>query len=301
VFSLACVACELLSGSHPFGRGGARAARSAGAPPRRPDGLDDAAWQPLARALQGSRAQRPDMDELARALRAAADSGNKPLAVAAVPPAAPRHKPAAMAVLPARGLRVAGGAVTAAAIALVLGILIGRLDNESGPAAARASVPVPAALTPPAPAPAATVTADAALASGPAAAGPDVETNDAAASSPPPRGQVSFDMSAMTVSNRAVVAAIPLRHAAAGGAARDARVNWRIIEGSARPGQDFGGPQTGVETFAAGHTFRILYVPLVANPPTARDRTFVVELTGASPGVEIGETPRVAVTILGDQ
>jgi hypothetical protein len=221
--------------------------------------------------------------------------------VVVVPPAAPKRQLAAIVVPPARGLRVAGGAVTAAAIALVLGILIGRLDNDSGPAAARAAVPVTAASTLPESASAATVTADAAVASGPVAAGTEVATNDAEAASPPPRGQVSFDMSAMTVSNRAVVAAIPLRHAAAGGAGRDARVNWRIIEGSARPGQDFGGPQTGVETFAAGHTFRILYVPLVANPATTRDRTFVVELTGASPGVELGETPRVAVTILGDQ
>jgi hypothetical protein len=118
---------------------------------------------------------------------------------------------------------------------------------------------------------------------------------------PAPTGHVSFDFPAMAVSNRAVVAAIPLRHASLGGTPRDARVNWRIIEGSARPGQDFGGPESGVESFVAGNTFRILYVPIVANPATTRDRTFVVELTGASPGVQLGRTPRVAVTILGDR
>ena len=96
------------------------------------------------------------------------------------------------------------------------------------------------------------------------------------------------------------MAAIPLRHVTFGGGAREARANWRIIEGSARSGQDFGGPESGVESFAAGNTFRILYVPVVANPQTRRDRTFVVELTGATPGTQIGRIPRVAVTILGD-
>jgi hypothetical protein len=78
------------------------------------------------------------------------------------------------------------------------------------------------------------------------------------------------------------------------------RVNWRIIEGSALPGRDYGGPESGVESFVAGNNFRILYVPIVANPAVAQDRTFVVELTGATPGVEVGGAPRVAVTILGD-
>jgi hypothetical protein len=78
-------------------------------------------------------------------------------------------------------------------------------------------------------------------------------------------------------------------------------VNWRIIEGSALAGEDFGGPQSGVESFAAGHSFRILYVPILANPAATRDRTFVVELSDASPGTQLVRTPRIAVTILGDR
>jgi hypothetical protein len=100
------------------------------------------------------------------------------------------------------------------------------------------------------------------------------------------------------VSNRAVVAAIPIRHLSA--APRDVKVNWRIIPGSAQPGRDYGGPESGVEPFVAGNSFRILYVPIVANSTASRDRTFVVELTGATRGAGIGGAPRVAVTILGD-
>ena len=66
------------------------------------------------------------------------------------------------------------------------------------------------------------------------------------------------------------------------------------------PAATTAGPASGVESFVAGNNFRILYVPIVANPATPQDRTFVVELTGASPGVELGGAPRIAVTILGD-
>jgi hypothetical protein len=48
-----------------------------------------------------------------------------------------------------------------------------------------------------------------------------------------------------------------------------------------------------------GHSFRILYVPIVANPGATRDRTFTVELTGVTPGASFGPTPSIEVTILG--
>ncbi len=78
-----------------------------------------------------------------------------------------------------------------------------------------------------------------------------------------PPGLVSFDSSRMVVSKRAVVAAIPLRHL--NRARLGVEVSWRVIGGTAREGLDYGGPTTGVETFVEGNTFRILYVPIVAN------------------------------------
>jgi hypothetical protein len=41
-------------------------------------------------------------------------------------------------------------------------------------------------------------------------------------------------------------------------------------------------------------------VPILANPGGTRDRQFTVELIAASPGADLGPTPRVVVTILGD-
>lgn len=306
VFSLACVTCEMISGMHPYGRGGADAAVRARVLPQRPAGLDDKLWPVLERALDLSRATRPGMKEFAVALRCAPAAAPAIIAaVPAVPDVAPmRANPiVAPAVTPAEPVRrsrlVTAGAI-AAGLMLVLGILIGRLDQDPEPAPL---VPPPVPLT--RPTEASTLPEPAAVpvpqASAPAA--PSQVNEESAAVDPKMRpfastGLVTFDLPSMMVSNRAVVAAIPLRHLS--GTPRDVRVTWRIIEGSARPGRDYGGPESGVESFVAGNNFRILYVPIVANPATPLDRTFVVELTGASPGVEVGGAPRVAVTILGD-
>jgi hypothetical protein len=109
---------------------------------------------------------------------------------------------------------------------------------------------------------------------------------------------VFFDVPRMDVSKRAVVAAIPMRHLSR--VKRAVNVNWRLIEGTARPGRDYGGPESGVESFVEGNSFRILYVPILANPGSPRDREFTVEMTAASPGAELGPTPRIVITILGE-
>ena len=98
------------------------------------------------------------------------------------------------------------------------------------------------------------------------------------------------------MSNQAVVAAIPLRHL--NHARRPVNVRWRAIDGTAVSGRDYAGPQSGVEPFIEGNSFRILYVPILPNAGATRDRSFTVELTGVSEGAELGPTPRIEVTIL---
>ncbi len=300
VFSLACMTCELLSGAHPYGRRGADAAVLAGVTPERPPGISDALWKVLRRALEPCRTSRPRMDELAAALRSEGASGVASGAAAAEPaPPAALQRPAPLPGVTAWRPRLMTVGAIAAGLMLLLGILIGRLLRDDGPAATPAISQGPAAAVTAQPLPSAPETLPPVTAS-PEPAAPQAETpaEPQAAAPPPITGVVTFDQPAMLVSNRAVVAAIPLRHISS--APRDAGVQWRIIEGSARPGRDYGGPESGVESFTAGNSFRILYVPIVANPASTRDRTFVVELTGATPGVEIGDKPRVAVTILGD-
>ena len=231
VFSLACVACESLSGENPFGRSRAKSAVGLDALPGRPEGVDDATWQALVRALDHDRSLRPDMDELARALRHAAQPATAlwpavetfPAAAAvSLPAQVSMPVPSAAVPPPVKRPRLVAGAVIAAALALVLGILIGRLDPDAQSstgappsistadleAAAPATMPVVAAVT-----------------------GPNEEHRPAASEPRPaadntnemtltPTSQVGFDLPAMSVSNRALVAAIPLRHVSRGQAAQ---------------------------------------------------------------------------------
>jgi serine/threonine protein kinase len=65
IFSFACLAYELLSGRHPFGRASAVEARGKGLKPRRIRGLSHRQWRMLKRALAFSREDRPgSMQEL---------------------------------------------------------------------------------------------------------------------------------------------------------------------------------------------------------------------------------------------
>ena len=65
IFSFACLAYELLSGKHPFDRGSAIEARSAGRTPRRIRGLSHRQWRALKKGLAWSREDRTSsMQEL---------------------------------------------------------------------------------------------------------------------------------------------------------------------------------------------------------------------------------------------
>ncbi len=297
VFSLACVIYEMLAGAHPYGRSGADAAEQAGVVPQPVASLDAARWPGLAAGLDLHRSARPAMAKFARNLRGEWETvpGSGPVAEATAPTAAGPASP-----VPRRWKRsrLLWRSAIAAALALTLGILIGRVDYGSDPVSApttpalaepggqdMAPAPVPAAVMDP-PHRAVETAAEAKLA--------PVET---AGEPVAPPGLVAFDSPTMIVSKRAVVAAIPLRHVTRSRRAAD--VTWRVIEGTARSGRDFGGPETGVEPFIEGNTFRILYVPIIANPGATRDRTFTVELTGASPGTALGGIRRIDVTILG--
>jgi hypothetical protein len=305
----------MLAGYHPYGRRPANASRESEIALQPLAALDPERRAALRSALAWSRSGRPSMAELVRALRR--DHIETPIAppapVIAVTPAAiaarlAAESPAAVPVLAVAAavpavpagptkLRVTLLSAVAAGLALVLGILIGRFDSgtpqpvapASPPAASIAAVAAPtvqegnvALAAAVAAAPVATVTEDAA----PEAAGAEGTS-----------GLVFFDAPKMIVSKRAVVAALPLRHL--NHARRAVRVNWRIVDGTALAGRDYAGPSSGIETFVEGHSFRILYVPIVANPGATRDRTFTVELTDVTPGASFGPTPSVEVTILG--
>jgi serine/threonine protein kinase len=302
VFSLACVTYEMLTGVHPFGRQSRDvAARIAAAPPAIAS-LDASMAAALASALDLRRAARPTMMEFVAALR-----GERRAAVApALEPIATRPRvetPSPVAVAPAepRRSRVYGWSAAAAAIAsaLAIGFLIGRGEPDQRMDAAPVEPPHIDSVMPSVPAvqeaPPAALHGPPAATTAAAAPVPGTSAANAAEAAQP--GLVSFDSPMMVVSTRAVVAAIPLRLFSR--ERREVQVTWRVIDGTARAGRDYGGPATGVEHFAEGNTFRILYVPILQDGRTTLDRSFDVELTGASKGTELGPTQRIQVTILG--
>ena len=77
-------------------------------------------------------------------------------------------------------------------------------------------------------------------------------------------------------------------------------VAWRVVAGTALAGRDYGGPESGVGHFSEGHTFRMIFVPLLRDANATDNRSFTVELTGVSSGARLGVKNRIVVTILGD-
>ena len=300
VFSLACVIYEMVAGCHPFGRRGVDRAHDTAVLPGRLAALGQERALAVSAALSLARTGRPSMPELLIALRADVSSPARAPAVA-VDAAPARLPPAASAATPpARRYRMTTLAACAAGAALMLGILIGRFGGESDPGPQPAMGSREASGIQPQPEPA--------LAAPPVAlpepAGPPQEELNAGAKTvaqprpAAPTGLVFFDHPHMVVSRRAVVVPVPLRHLSH--SRRAVNVHWRAIDGSASSGRDYGGPQSGVEHFVEGNSFRMLYVPLVPGQTARRDRSFTIELTEASAGMELGPTSRVEITILGE-
>lgn len=298
VFSLACLTYEMLAGRHPYGRRGADEARDAGFAVERLRGISEHRWRALASGLAWRREDRPAIRELLRDLEDDAPE-LKPVQVTALPVQVVQGE-----FLRRPDRRWLGSAGIGLAIAL--GVLIGRyaFDSQGGlrseGTALRASTGSNDVLSPAADLAPAT---DAALLARLAPPVPLVAQAPALplpaeAQNPSAPGLVAFDSGTMLVSSRAIVAPVPLRHS--GTARRSVTVAWRVLDGTAIAGRDYGGPQSGVARFAEGHTYRMIYVPIVGNSRATGDRSFTVELTDASPGASLGVTSRIVVTIQDD-
>ncbi len=123
----------------------------------------------------------------------------------------------------------------------------------------------------------------------------------AVARTPPPRAAlapvsaVSFRTPAMTVSRLANAAAIELWRE--GRASGRSRVAWQISEDSARAGRDFDGPLSGEEVFVDGQRARVLFVPIRGDTGIRSDRSFTVSLRPLEARTSLGEQTSIRVTI----
>lgn len=310
VYSLACVAFELLTGRRPFGAGSTPSELG-------PDfsGLTGVQAAALARGLSAHRSARPASPRAFAAELAA--PAEPPAAQAAIPDAAvvqpdsPAVEADAAEAAPAQrmssrrrlGWLLAGVLLMATAFALIG--MNGDTPQSRAGSPALATPPDSAVVAAPAP-------PDAAAAA-PSSAEPVVSTTVTALADtwdaestvdptptgnrerPPRVSTVSFRAASLAVSRRASAAAIELRRDGSGDG--KARVAWSVVEDSALAQRDFDGPLSGVEVFAEGQRARTLFIPLVTEPAVTADRSFVVTLDSNARETVIGEPASVRVVI----
>ena len=305
VFSLACVAFELLSGRHPFDRMNAARARAAGASVPEVPSLTHDRTAALAAGLSFVREGRPgDVRELIGRI---AQSGE-----AAV--LEPAQAVSAQAGIETRGPdRVTPSRMTRRRFALeamlVALVMAGawlalrpsgspeRLAPPSAVATPQGSqvqaMPAPATAETTRSAPPAATTGDAATGTRIDAPAPARTTPSASAARP--QQQLSFASGSLVVSRKATYAAIPVRRT--GGATGRVALSWRIVPGSAQPGRDYDGPATGVVVFADSQVASTLFVPLIGDGTAPDDRSFAVVIDKLRGGANRGEVTRVDVTL----
>jgi serine/threonine protein kinase len=336
LYSLACIAYEVLSGQHPFGGRSAPLARAHGREAQRPPGLRDSQWLALQTALRWGRGERRiDVNDLVTAL-----GGNPGTA----DPAALRERPTkdgeGRAALPQWVMMVGISALLVAAVGVTLWITTGKgfdapdqlgsagpaqgipvapsgpsseaepAAMEPGPAsgagAAQSTTPptsvsapnTPASLPPPVAtnAPAPQANATQPVAQAPEAAAAPSEAAEQAASAGP--GVVQFDKDTYATTENDGVVKLTVRRT--GDLNREARFQWRLQSNSAEAGQDFADLGTMVDRIPAGNRTLILSIPLVRDSTSENTELFLVELSRVEGGLGIGEQSTAAVIIVDD-
>ena len=299
VYSLACVAFELLAGVHPFDRLDAREAWARELRPLASPQLEPGLRDALEAGLSFDREQRPRSMEAFVGLLEQRETAN------AVPlPPYPGSRPAA------RGARswvpwLAAAAVLAAIVAVFL--WPGADAPQETPAVARSAPAVMVPAVPAAGMPAPETAASAPEAAGDVASGEEaVPTGPVEVAATPPvaspatasrpvRPSIGFAGGSILVSRSAPAAAVPVRRTQ--GSDGRAVVTWRIDEGSARAGRDFSGPLSGTLVLADGQEAGTVFVPLLAARGTLEDRRFSVVIDNVRGGARKGSPARVDVTL----
>jgi serine/threonine protein kinase len=305
VYSLACIAYELLSGEHPFGGRSAVLARANGRRPRNIPGLTRKQMQSLNRALLWSRGERKiDVVDLLAGL-ACSEAPSK-----FVPPEA-------LVAQNGRGQwrrRALGMFVF---LLLIGAAAAGFLYLEQNPLPAR-SAPAPAAApTTPESEPPPVTDKDAKdlaqtsaavekssqpqpkptqpkkVAAKPAATAP---RDDTAGSTRPVVLEFDKDTYVATESDGSVRIIVERQ----GSTAQAVSFRWTLRSNSAEQGTDFAGIGPGTEQIPAGARSATLTIPLVSDAIVENTEVFLVEIEPLQSGVTLGERSHAAVIIVDD-
>ena len=314
VYSLACIAYELLSGQHPFGGRSAVLARANGRRPRNIPGLTRKQMQTLNRALLWGRGERKiDVVDLLAGLAC----GEEPNRL--VPPEA-------LVAYDGRGQWRRRALGLLVFLLMVGAAAAGFVYLERNPLPTRPASPTEHApqRTAPENAPAADASADQVESSNeaPAATAPPqaqsaaskaqkkpVETpaakKPAAAAitqrpAPPAVGPVVLEFDKDTyvaTESDGSVRIVVERH---GSKEQAVRFRWSLRSNSAEQGTDFAGIGPGTEEIPAGASTATLTIPLVSDAVVENTEVFLVEIEPAQSGVTLGERSHAAVIIVDD-
>jgi hypothetical protein len=282
VFSFGCVAYELLTGQHPFGRQSSLQARDEAKIPPRAWNLSTSQWLSLLSALSWKREQRPArVEDLLTRL-----NPDQPVAAAPAPiyvdpeEAVPAELPADL--MPKQR---SWGFFAFIACALLVTYFAYQRQNapDGGDAPPPAIVPAVSSLPPaPAPAPAMQAAVEAAAPAPKDAAAettaPAVATPAVAAKPRPaaPMSEISFESSSIVTSETSVAAVFLIKRSQP--LSGRVSVSWKAVSGSADAGIDFASEASGTVTFADGQAQRAIYVPLRNDLLKEADESFYVEL-----------------------
>lgn len=328
VYSLACIAYELLSGQHPFGGRSAPLARAHGREPQRIAGLSNRQWNVLRSALQWSRAERKiDVVELIAGLGCAdvpqrlsapqelisddsarSGRGGKvavwAVLVAAAVAAAflywqnPVPLPKLSIDAPEEPASQAQATVDdAAAGATQPGPVTPSQPDLSNEPAADESTTAPAAIQPPAVQP--LVESQAKPVKAPNSAATAAQTK-APASSAGAAGGGSIEFDKDTYVATESEGTVKLTVTRTGSTRREATFNWALLPNSAETGSDYAGIGPSTERIPAGSRKVELTVPLVSDAIKENTELFLVELSTHEDGLKLGERARAAVILVDD-
>jgi serine/threonine protein kinase len=318
IYSLACLAYELLTGSHPFKRGQADRARNRRPPVERPPGLSQHQWQTLRMGLSPDRERRPlSASEWFASLEAGQASTRSLLAGCnmQVGHLSENKKPLpSWIVVP----------IICTLVALsILSSIHGRppithpaVDSGrpiSADSSKHADYAVPNDVGTRI-APAVAAAAAPAAASAPAAA-PTAADSAAQSSTPSPpskpvmvgaergdadlvsraAGGIVLPRRTYSVPPRQDFVEIRIRRSA--GSAGDARFNWWTEAASAQPGTDFVPQEPVTRDFASGTRTASLFVKVLPNDSRKRPEVFYVDVADLSNGNHPPPIERVAVAL----